>query len=161
MARCAYQPTGWLGDAKAMTLETKSTENPHSGKTCIRVDFNGATGNLAGIVWQNPRNNWGSLPGGYNLSGAKSLTFWARGASGGEHLNFGYGMVGKDKQYPDSSTATLRGITLGKDWQQYSINLAGRDLSCIISGFFWTAVDMDKPITFFLDDIEYTTADAK
>jgi hypothetical protein len=156
----AFEPTGWLGDAKAMTLETKSTEGPHSGKTCVRVDFKGSADKLAGIIWQNPRNNWGTLPGGYNLSGAKTLTFWARGAQGGEKLNFGYGYVTKEKQYFDTSTATLKSVTLTKDWQQFSIPLAGRDMTCIISGFFWTAVDLGKPITFFLDDVEFT-ADSK
>jgi hypothetical protein len=156
----AFEPTGWLGDGKAMTYEGKSAESPHSGKTCVKIDFKGSADKLAGIVWQNPRNNWGTLPGGYNLAGAKSLTFWARGTAGGEKINFGYGMITKEKQYSDSSTATLKSVTLSKDWQQFTIPLAGRDMSCIISGFFWTAVDPTKPLTFFLDDIEYT-ADAK
>ncbi len=155
-----YEPTGWLGDSKAMSLDMKSADNPHAGKTCIRIDFRGTTGNVAGMVWQNPNNNWGTEAGGYNLTGARSLTFWARGASGGEKVTFGYGMIGKDKPYPDSSSAALKGVTLTKDWQQYSISLVGRDLSCIISGFYWTAAEMDKPITFFLDDIEYS-AEAK
>ena len=46
-----------------------------------------APGNWTGIAWQNPANDWGDLPGGYDLTGAKKLTFWARGEFGIEILH--------------------------------------------------------------------------
>jgi hypothetical protein len=35
------------------------------------------------IYWQQPPNNLGDRKGGYDLTGAKQLSFWARGEVGG------------------------------------------------------------------------------
>ena len=149
-----YQPTGWMGNMQALTMNMNSSEKPHSGSTCIRVDYNDKKGG-AGVVWQDPANDWGDQAGGYNLSAAKVLTFWARGQSGGETLYFGVGMIGPGKKFPDSTGVKLENVTLTTEWKQYSIPLAGKDLSCIKSGFYWRFDSTDKPITFFLDDIQF------
>ena len=61
-----------------------------------------ASDGWGGVVWQNPANNWGDKPGGWNLTGAKKLSFWARGDKGGEKVTFLFGLVGKDKPTADS-----------------------------------------------------------
>ena len=39
----------------------------------------------AGIYWLSPANNWAKIKGaGYDLTKANRLTFWARGAKGGD-----------------------------------------------------------------------------
>src|SRR5712691_9681162 len=45
---------------------------------------------VAGAYWQDPVNNWRKTPGptGYDLSGFSKLTFWVRGQSGGEVVQF-------------------------------------------------------------------------
>ena len=75
--------------------------HPHSGKTCLKVGYTAAD-NWGGVVWQSPANDWGDQPGGLDLTGAKTLTFWARGAQGGEVVTFLFGLIGKDKTYPDT-----------------------------------------------------------
>ena len=109
--------------------------------------------NFGGIIWQSPANDWGQKPGGYDLSGAKKLTFWARGAEGGEKVKFVIGVI-KDKQFNDSAHAEAT-ETLTNDWKQYSINLTGKNLSTIKTGFGWVVGGQRQPVTFYLDDIRY------
>ena len=46
-------------------------------------------------------------------------------------------------------------MELTTEWKQYAIDLTGKDLSCIKSGFGWSARGTAKPVTFYLDDIRY------
>ena len=88
------------------------------------------------------------------MTGAKTLSFWARGDKGGEVVTFLYGLLGSDKTYPDSSTGKTE-ATLTKDWKQYTLDVSGKDLSDIKTGFAWTLAANGKPVRFYLDDIQY------
>lgn len=149
-----YAPAGYMGNAAAIKLDEASTVMPHRGKTCLKVTYT-ANDNWGGVVWQSPANDWGDQPGGWNLNGAKNLTFWARGAQGGEKVAFLFGLIGIDKTYHDSATGKQEGVVLTKDWKQYSIDLTGKDLSQIKTGFAWTLASTGQPITFYLDDVKY------
>jgi hypothetical protein len=151
----AYIPSGWrgtnMGDTK---LDTGCTDMPHGGAICARVSY-AAPGGSGTIIWQNPANNWGGKVGGFNLTGAQSLTFWARGAEGGEQVEFGYGAVdGATQPYYDTASATTK-LTLTQGWRLYTLDLTGKDLRCLISGFSMRWNGQGKPITFFVDDIRY------
>ena len=63
------------------------------------------------------------------------LTFWARGASGGEVVTFQFGLLGKDKTYSDSASGKLDRVPLTKTWKSYKLDLKGLDLSRIKTGF--------------------------
>ena len=81
-----FFPSGWMGDTQDLKCSTAYIDDRDDlGKTCMRVTYL-AKGKKtwAGIIWQNPPNNWGNLKGGYNLRGAKQVSFWARGEKGGE-----------------------------------------------------------------------------
>jgi hypothetical protein len=108
-----------------------------------------------GVAWQHPANDWGKQPGGFNLTGAKKLTFWARGKEGGESLDFGIGLLEKDVKYYDTVKAELKGIELEKIWNQFSIDLEKADLTRIKTAFVWTLNSKGWPITFYLDDIQF------
>lgn len=158
-----YIPSGWMpgaASAQDIKMNAKSTENPYSGDTCIRIEYKDNSGNQwAGIYWQNPAGNWGSVPNaGYNLQGAKKLTFWARGEKGGEVINeFKVGGLTAGS-YIDSDTANVGPLTLTKDWKKYEIDLRGKDLSYIIGGFAWaTNIKANDPsgIVFYVDEIRY------
>ncbi|MCS7185240.1 MAG: hypothetical protein NZ870_04900 [bacterium] len=158
--RSFYAPSGWMGDYGDIKMDTNCKDNPKSEPTCIKFTYTakGSQGaGWAGVYWQNPANNWGSLDGGYNLVGAKKLTFWARGEKGGEVISdFKMGGIFQG-EYPDSGSASIGTIVLTKEWKQYTINLKGVDLSYIIGGFCWVATKNDNPsgMTFYLDDIQY------
>lgn len=153
------------------------TDRPHSGATAIRAQFTANTGNgdFGGFYFQNgilagtaPVPNFGDTPNaGVNLTGATSLTFWARGEVGGERLEFFVAGVGRNSAtgqatnpFPDSSPrlpaqGTL--YTLTTAWQRFEIPLTGADLSYVLGGFGWVASQSLNPTgaVFFLDDIQF------
>ncbi len=149
-----FIPSGYMGNTGAVKVNPACTVQPHSGKTCLQAQYT-AVSNWGGVVWQNPANNWGAKTGGYNLAGAKSLSFWARGDKGGEIVTFVYGLVAK-KPDGDTSTGKLNSVHLTKVWKKYTISLAGHNMSHIITGFAWTLAGQGKPVTFYLDDIRYS-----
>ena len=149
-----YVPTGWMGSTASIKLDEGWTKGPHSGATCIKVTFGPST-EWGGVVWQSPPNDWGDAPGGFDLSGATKLTFWAKGDFGGETVGFKFGILGKEKKFPDSSSGESGDITLTSLWKKYEISLAGKDLTKIKTGFCWVVANARKPINFYLDDIRY------
>lgn len=152
-----FYPSGWMGDISSISFDSNWTSNCYSGTGCIKITFTANDSNWAGIYWQEPENNWGTvLNAGYDISGATKLTFWAKGAIGGERVEFYVG--GITGPYPDSLPKTSTGyITLTNYWQKYTIDLAGEDLSHIIGGFGWITNDSNNPngAIFYLDDIKY------
>lgn len=145
--------SGWMGKTEAIALDPKSTTNPKSGATCMKCEFNSAD-NFGGVVWQSPANDWGDQPGGLDLSGAKRLSFWARGESGGEKVQFKFGIIEKAKPFHDTASGATT-VTLEKGWKRFTIDLAGKDLRRVKTGFVWVVGDVGKPQTFYLDDIKY------
>lgn len=148
-----WYPSGYMGHTRALKVDEACRENPHSGATCMKVDYLDHYG-WAGIFWQDPPNDWGDRPGGANLSNATTLVFWARGAKGGEKVDFFMGRLEKGK-YHDSATAKRDGVVLKKEWTRYRIPLDGLDLSVIKTGFGFSLTNDGDPFTFYLDDIEY------
>ena len=149
-----YVPSGYMGNNGAIKMTDNTTDNPHSGKTCLKVQYT-AGDNWGGVVWQSPANDWGDQPGGFDLTGAKKLTFWARGEKGGESVSFSFGLIGADKKYHDTAKGEVKDAALTKEWKQFSIDLDGKDLSTIKTGFCWVLGAKGEPITFYLDDIKY------
>lgn len=154
-----YIPSGWMGDYSDIKLDVGSVENPYFGKTCLKIVYNNNASNgarWAGIYWQYPANNWGAADGGFDLSKATTLTFWARGEKGGERIEE-FKIGGIMGQYSDSDSAGIGPVVLEKEWKQYTIDLKGKDLSYIIGGFCWaTNLDVNPDgATFYLDEIKY------
>jgi hypothetical protein len=154
LSEMPYIPSVWMGDMGSMAVDDKWAVGPHSGNTCMKIEFKADKG-FGGVVWQSPANDWGDQPGGYNLTGAKKLTFWAKGEAGGEVVDFRLGVIGKDKANADSGSANLSGVKLTNEWKQYEIDLAAKDLSKIKTGFVWALGAKGQPVTFYLDDIRY------
>lgn len=156
----SFAPSGWMGDYADLTLTMDSAENPHSGKTCIKITYNNRASNgarWAGIYWQNPANNWGNVAAaGFDLTGATKLTFWARGERGGENIEF-FKVGGIQGEHGDSAEANIGPVVLTTEWTQYTIDLSGKNLSHIIGGFAWSTNLSLNPLgcTFYLDDIRY------
>ncbi|NQT90786.1 MAG: hypothetical protein HQ558_05985 [Candidatus Omnitrophica bacterium] len=154
-----YVPSGWMGDYSDVAFTDACTDNPHTGNTCIKVAYRSNVSQgarWAGMYWQNPPNNWGNRKGGYDLTGAKKLTFWIRGEEGGERVEE-IKIGGMSGTYPDSDSASVGPIVLTKEWQQHEVNLKGLDLSYISGGFCWaTNLDVNPDgATFYIDDIRY------
>ena len=153
-AAAAFTASGYMGNTGAIKLDPASTDSPRVGKTCLKVSYT-ASDNWGGVAWQNPDGNWGSKPGGWDLRGARTLSFWARGDKGGEIVSFSYGLIGLDQPFHDTSKGTLDKAVLTKEWKQYTFDLKGQDLSCIVTGFAYALGATGQPVTFYLDDIRY------
>jgi hypothetical protein len=152
-----YFASGFTGNTNAVAMDERCTDNPHSGTTCIKAMYKESTGK-GGVVWQSPANDWGDKPGGFDFTGARKLTFWARGEKGGENATFGFGYLtkdtAKDKKYLDSDNGTLN-VTLTADWQFYTVYVSDKNLKLIKSGFFWSVEANGAPVTLYLSTIKW------
>ena len=157
-----FVPSGYMPTGECLKMDDAWRDNCHESKSCIKVDYDIACSlkgrHWAGIYWLHPADNWGDRKGGYNLTGAKKLIFWARGENGGERIaEFRLGGVGQSREYPDSDTASIGPVILSRQWKEYEIDLRGKALTYISGGFAWTANVDDNPssCTFYLGNIRY------
>jgi hypothetical protein len=154
-----FIPSGYMGDYSDVKYDGASKEDAYLGDTCIKIVYSAKASQgarWAGVFWLNPANNWGSVDAGFNLSSATKLTFWARGAVGGERIEE-FKVGGIMGEFSDSDSATIGPVLLTKEWTQYTIDLKGKDMSYIIGGFTWSANVDNNPegATFYLDEIKF------
>jgi hypothetical protein len=154
-----FAASGWMGDVGDLQIDEASRDNPKEGRTCMKVTYSakGTQGaNWAGIFWQEPVNNWGDKSGGYDLSHFKKLTFWARGAKGGEKINE-FKVGGITGENGDSDSSSIGPVSLTPDWKQYTIDLSNKNLGHIVGGFAWSTSRDSNPqgATFYLDQIRF------
>lgn len=149
-----WAPSGWMGSVDFIEFEEGCKENPHGGSTCIKVTFTDPK-KWGGIVWQNPAENWGDEPGGVDLTGAKQLVIWARGEKGGENISVKMGGLGRDKPYFDTAAVGRENVHLSKDWKRYTLQLGGKNLERVISGFVFSVEGKGPETIVYLDDIQY------
>lgn len=146
--------TGDSTDCNGMRASTGAAGSCH--QVAYTPPASGGMG-WGGVFWQYPANNWGTKPGFAVPSGAKKVTFQARGAKGGEKVTFlAGGIQGAGNPYTDSIKATVT-VTLTNAWAQYQIDLSGQSYSQVLGGFGWTMVATDAAASgaFFVDDIEW------
>ena len=157
-----YIPSGYMPTGECIKMEDAWSQDCHEGKSCIKVTYDtvcsAKSRQWAGVYWLHPADNWGTVKGGYNLTGAKKLVFWAKGEKGAEQIaEFKVGGVGTNNAYPDSDFASIGPVILLQQWRQYTIDLRGKDLSSISGGFSWIANVDNNPnsCVFFIDDIHF------
>ncbi len=157
-----YVPSGYMPTGECIKMDDGWTQDCKEGKTCIKAVYDVACSaksrRWAGVYWLNPADNWGDHKGGYNLTGAQKLVFWAKGDKGTEQIaEFKVGGIGINREFPDSDTASIGPVILSKDWRQYSIDLRDKDLSYISGGFAWVAnADANaESCVFYIDDIHF------
>ncbi|MDR3689311.1 MAG: glycoside hydrolase family 2 TIM barrel-domain containing protein [Fimbriimonas sp.] len=149
-----YIPSGWMGNAGAMKIDMASTANPHSGDKCIRWDYT-AGDSWGAIAWQSPEGDWGDKPGGFDLTGAKKLTLWARGQNGGEKVSFGVGIIKNDKKYADTAIVDGGKVELTQEWRKFTVDLSGKNLSRIKTGLLMTIGGQGQGVTVYISDIQF------
>lgn len=163
-------------DALVMDMDENWHDFPYDGESCIRCSQATVPGDWGGWLFLNgwlaegetaPRLNDGSVDGqGLDLTGAQKLTFWARGEYGVETVEFftcGFGYDGEwgtpVVPFPDSAGKhTLGYVRLGSEWQQFTIDLRGEDMSSIVCGFGYVLSGEKSGAAesaFYLDDIRF------
>lgn len=172
-----FVPSGFMTDARYKPEDQLKyigdwRQMPRSGSTCIKVATTFSTGRApwGGLYFQYPANNWGDISdAGYNLTGADSLIFWAKGEKGGEKIDFFTLGIGWDAQrcsrvalFPDASCRVpslgAPPRTLTSNWQRNAISLRSIDLSYVIGGLGFAvdpANNSRQDIVFYLDDIQF------
>lgn len=150
-----FVPTGWMGDYAKVEVPEAGCPDRAPGATgdCSAFTYtpDGADLGWAGVVWQYPANNWGDSAPGLCAEGATKVTFWAKGAEGGEVVGFSGG--GTD----------LGETTLTTEWTKYEFNLtatiynAQGDMGGIVAGFLWTMGqgEVPAPKTIYIDHIRW------
>jgi hypothetical protein len=120
----------------------------------------------AGVEWQYPVNNWGTQVGYGIPAGATKVTFYAKGAVGGEVVTFaaGGGSTACSSLCCDTAGGSTM-ETLTTTWTQYSFPITGTYTGGVIAGFVWTAAASSQiggeagaatSMTIYIDDIEWT-----
>jgi hypothetical protein len=165
-----FNPTGAMNDAIVLGAVTTTTDvtacagvaagaNPG---LCFTITYHPqivapATTSWGGVYWQYPDNNWGALAPLHVASGAKDVSFWAKGMAGGESITFQSGgimnAVSVTTPFTDAFKAVLS-VTLTTAWKKYTIPLTGMSYDAVLGGFAWVATASSAtPMTFYLDGI--------
>ena len=147
-----YTPSGLMGQMERATMDLTSTVQPFEGDHCFEWRVMPGDSWVA-LAWVEPAQDWGDLPGGFDLRGASRLSFMARGANGGERLVVGAGVI-ENGDYPDSLRERLE-IDLTTEWQRFTIPLASSDLSIVRGGFVIESSEADEPRTVYFDNIRF------
>lgn len=155
-----YIPSGYMGNFSDIRQDESSTVDPIDGRNCIKITVspkNSQGAGWFGVYWQNLPNNWATKNGGYDLTGFKRLTFWAKAEKENITINE-FKVGGMTGEFGDSDSANIGPILLTSDWKKYTIELGDKNLSHIGGGFAWATDLAGFPETggsFYLDEIRF------
>jgi hypothetical protein len=170
-----FAPTGYEGDGAnvedvnlvTMHNDACPTRSPNPVGDCYEVTYDDtnpqATQGFAGVLWQYPGNNFGAYSGHTVTPGAQNVTVWARGASGGEKVEFQVGGIDDPTQpNQDSIDVQTGSMTLTTTWEEYTIGLPS-SYGDVLCGFGWIVKSptpgspgaSSGPIVFYLDGIQW------
>ena len=160
-----FTASGWMGDGeygrKYIDIDGANEEKPFTPPDSIKITYTFGANRWAGIYWQNKPDNWGDRPGNdYSKKGFKRISFWARGSTGKEVIEFKAGDIyNAKKTHHDSFAVSTGRVKLSKEWKKYEMDLSTSDISSVIGGFCWIASkDYNRQlndVTFYIDDIVY------
>lgn len=153
-----WVPSGFMGDGEtpggiAVTEDACGGTRAGEGLGACRK-FSWTPGRLgwAGVFWQYPEANWGTLPGLAIPAGATEVTVWAWGERGGEEVKFLAGIGGGAA---DGFAAESAVFTLATTPTQYRVALPTETLpSEMVGPFGWVSGDTGGA-SFFVDDIQW------
>jgi hypothetical protein len=168
-----FSPEGFMGDPSTMFGDCGPVgrANPSAQGFCHSVVYTTGPLGWAGIFWQYPQNNWGETAGYPMPLGATRVTFWARGAVGGESVTFRVGYTGfatlLQPCTPDGVSGNTIALSLTSTWTKYSFSLMGTytqgatPVQGVLGAFAWIA-NAAPPIDggpgslkFNIDDIQW------
>ena len=164
-----------IGNGGTVRDMDENAEGAYKGSSAIRCETSLQGGQWGGWLFLNgrlprgetvPRLDFGDVPDAkLDLAGASCLAFMARGENGGEQVEFFTAGLGYDGEtyerlapWPDSCYKCSTGfVELTDEWEQYSIDLRGADLSGIGCGFGLVASGdrYEGGMAFYLDEIRF------
>lgn len=167
-----FVPSGFMGDGEEPDhVIMQPDAHPDSDKTCSgdralptavgichQVSYVKSGSKLwAGVFWQSAAGNWGDQPGYAIPPGATRVTFYAKGAAGGEVVKFAAGIQGA-LAHSDPFKIEHE-FKLSNQWTSYSLDI-GTSYSEVIGAFGWVAssdptAGVTLPLSFMIDDIRW------
>lgn len=148
-----YVPTGYMGNYPEISVDTQYNKDAYAGTSCIKIDYK-APNDWYGVAFVDPKNDWGETLGGYDISGATKFSFWAKADKNGATATIGFGLIDKDKPFPDT-TKKSKEIELTNEWKKYTIKVKRSDLSCIRSGLVLFSAGAGLPQTIYIDEVVF------
>jgi hypothetical protein len=148
-----YIPTGYMGNYQAMEVDVQHTNEVYSGTSSIKIHYNERSG-WYGLAFVDPKNDWGETLGGYQIEGAKKFSFWAKADRDGVTATIGFGLIDKDKPFPDTAKESKK-IELTSEWKQYTLKIKRADLSCIRSGLVLFSNCFGFPQSIYIDEVVF------
>ncbi len=143
----AYMGNKSNGNDGSMSIDTDSTENPHSGTKCIQITYTPpSSSHWAGMMWLSGAGNFPPNPpvDGVDTAQVSQLTFYARGTGSTKFF------IENDKK----QQVTLN-VQLTPDWTQYTLAVPSAwEHVCV--GFGFASSNTTGKITLCLDDIVYS-----
>jgi len=156
-----FVPSGWENDATGTVQMPSTPGDPSCGGqrssttalgNCHEVIYTpaapgamvgsppGPPKGYAGVAWQHPANNWGTQPGYAIPKGATKVTFYAKGAVGGEKVLFfvggtGYGATPTAAAPCADPVSSSMTATLTTTWAQYTIPILSTYAPAVLTGF--------------------------
>ncbi|NCQ58740.1 MAG: hypothetical protein GW794_13005, partial [Flavobacteriales bacterium] len=144
---------GYMGNYEKITVDLENKEDVKVGKSSMKIAYK-AFDNWYGLAFVDPANDWGDIAGGYDISGAKTFSFWAKASKKNVEVKIGFGMITDDKPFPDTAIKTID-VKLKTSWKKYEIKLKDLDLSCIRSGLVLYSSSIGLPQDIFIDDVVF------
>jgi hypothetical protein len=121
-----------MGNYEAIAVDLNNSDEVYTGNTAIKISYD-AESNWYGVGFVDPVNDWGNILGGYNISGAKTFSFWAKTNEFDVKATIGFGLIDDDRPFPDTAKKSVE-VVLTTEWKKYTIKTKNLDLSCIRSG---------------------------
>jgi hypothetical protein len=148
-----YSPSAHMGNYKVMTVDIHNQEDVQSGTSAIKISYNQEY-DWYGVGFVDPANDWGDILGGYDISGAKKFSFWAKASKEKVVATIGFGLIDKNKAFPDTAKKSIE-IMLTTRWKKYSLKTKNLDLSCIRSGLTLFSSANNFPQDIYIDNIVF------
>ena len=160
-----FIPGGYMGDGEisptAVVVATTACKQPRPGGVtgdCYRITYTPTSKGWAGVYWQYPLRNWGTMPGKQVEVGATRVTFYAAAETGGQLVDFIAGENDPKLPYHDSVTAKIT-VQLTTALTQYQIDISGQAYdSGVLGAFAWSLaapLGSSSPITLYLDSLRW------
>ncbi|WP_394749210.1 glycoside hydrolase family 2 TIM barrel-domain containing protein [Spongiimicrobium salis] len=148
-----FSPSAHMGNYKALKVDLEHENEVYAGKSALKIAYT-ANYDWYGVGLVDPPNDWGEKLGGYDLSGAKKFSFWAKASKKKVVATVGFGLIDTDKPFPDSAKKSKE-ITLNTKWKKYTIKLNQLDLSCIRSGLVVFSRSYGLPQDIYIDEVVF------
>lgn len=148
-----YAPSAYMGNYKGIQIDTESAEEVYEGSAALKISYTDYV-NWYGFGLVDPPNDWGGNLGGFDITGAKKFSFWAKANKKQLKATIGFGLIDKDKPFPDTAKKSIE-VILTDEWKKYTINVKRLNLSCIRSGLVLFSSASYEPHTIYLDNIVF------